>query len=165
MKFSDFINGTPVQRADLFGPWKQKKIHLDEDEPAALKAITDKLGWLRSRFVKYAKKIQIPENATVQFKRADVNGTGDGEWALISVDGKPFKCYTVSGEGFQEMPLDGYTAVVSVTKPKATTYASAESVPYELRTTWVNRAQMEKNNAECEKRAVDYWNKRYPGMY
>ena len=24
---------------------------------------------------------------------------------------------------------------------------------------------MEKNNAECEKRAVEYWNKKNPGMY
>ena len=39
------------------------------------------------------------------------------------------------------------------------------ALPYELRTTWVNRALMEKNNAECEKRAVEYWNKKNPGMY
>ena len=34
----------------------------------------------------------------------------------------------------------------------AETVTCAESVPYELRTTWVNRALMEKNNAECEQR-------------
>jgi len=49
--------------------------------------------------------------------------------------------------------------------PIRSTTETQDTLPLELRTTWVNRALMEKNNAECEKRAVDYWNKRCPGTY
>ena len=49
--------------------------------------------------------------------------------------------------------------------PIRLTTETQDTLPLELRTTWVNRALMEKNNAECEKRAVDYWNKRCPGTY
>ena len=167
MKYADFLKSTPVKHADLFGPWKQKRVHIDSDaEDVWSPLVTNRLNWIRRKFADNQKTLNIPMDADATFKRADVNGRGEGEWVLISVDGKPFKCFSASSAGFQEMPLNGYTAVVSVTKPNAETPTTcAEAVPYELRTTWVNRALMEKNNAECERRAVEYWNKKQPGTY
>lgn len=165
MKYSDFLKSAPVKREDLFGPWKQKRVHLDEPEDAWSPLVTNRLNWIRRKFSENQKTLNIPMDADATFKRSDVNGKAEGEWVLISVDGKPFKCFSASSAGFQEMPLNSSSSVVSVTKPNAETVTCAESVPYELRTGWVNRALLEKNNAKCEMRAVKYWNKKYPGTY
>lgn len=158
MKYADFLKSAPVKHVDLFGPWKQKRVHVEENEDVWSPLVTKQLNWIRRKFAENQKTLNIPMDADATFKRADVNGNGNGEWVLISVNGKPFKCFSASIAGFQEMPLNGYTA-------NAETTTCAESVPYELRTTWVNRALIEKNNAECEARAVEYWNKKHPGMY
>ena len=123
MKFTDFLSNARVSRADLFGPWHQKRVHLDEDEADGLARITAKLNWIRNRFAERATSLGIPADAEVQFKRTDIGGRGDGEWALILVDGKPFKCFTASAAGFCEAPVGGETPapIAEVTAPTTKT--------------------------------------------
>lgn len=127
MKLSDFLSAKPVQRADLFGPWHQKKVHLDQDEAAALSTITLKLAWIRNKFKQNLDSLALPADAEVQFKRAPVNGNGDGEWVLVLSNGNPIKCYTASAAGFQEAPL----------APAAPTSETPDT-PLELRRGWIN---------------------------
>lgn len=163
MTISDFLNSKQPSHEDLFGPWRSRGVHTDSNE--AWPIIARQLSYIRRHLKDFLAKNPIAAAQTCKFKRDDVPGGSRGEWiVLYDAEGAALKCFTASSLGFVEMPLPGVS-----TSPKDSVKTAAvssnEAIPYELRTSWTNTKLLEKLNAECEMRAVEYWNKKAPGTY